>query len=234
MASRELEASQVAARVVSVARRLTPLGLTQGTSGNVSARVPGGMLITPSAVPYDVMEADDVVEVPLDGTAGRRDGADEHAEPGAAPQRSARGRRPSTEWRMHAGILRARPDVDAIVHAHPANATALSCLRRRIPPFHYMVAIAGGTEIRCADYATFGTEELARAAVEALGDRRACLLANHGIIACGTSVDAALGLAVEVEALAGQYLRALSVGEPVLLGEREMADVLRGFESYGR
>jgi L-fuculose-phosphate aldolase len=135
---------------------------------------------------------------------------------------------------MHAGILRERPDVGAIVHAHPPWSTALSCLRRDIPAFHYMVAVAGGDVIRCADYATFGTAELASAAVAALGERRACLLANHGIIACGATVASALALAVEVEALAGQYMRALSVGRPSVLTEDEMASVLEAFEGYGR
>ena len=218
---------EIALELVSAARRLVPLGLTQGTSGNVSARTSRGMIVTPSAVPYDVMEVDDLVEVELDVGSELDGGTNDAA-------RSVSGRRPSTEWRMHAGILRERPDVRAIVHAHPPFATALSCLRRDIPAFHYMVAIAGGTAIRCAEYATFGTIELARASVAALEHRRACLLANHGIIACGESVEAALGLAVEVEALAGQYARALAVGEPVVLSEAEMAEVLRGFETYGR
>lgn len=221
------------ADVVSVARRLIPLGLTQGTSGNVSVRadsaegVPGdAMFITPSALPYDAMEAEDVVLVDLahvdtvpETSGGATDG---------------RGRRPSTEWRMHAGVLKGRPDVGAIVHAHPPWATALSCLRRDIPAFHYMVAIAGGRLIRCAPYATFGTSELAEAALEALGARRACLLANHGIIACGDTAEAALELALEVEALAGQYMRALSAGEPELLSDEEMDRVLESFADYRR
>lgn len=207
--------------LVAAARRLEPLGLTQGTSGNLSARTGDGMLVTPSAVAYAAMGPDDLVLLDLDGGIH-----------GAPPLGSAH--RPSTEWRMHAGILRDRPDVAAIVHAHPPWSTALSCLRRGIPAFHYMVAAAGGRLIECAEYATFGTTELATAAVEALGDRRACLLANHGIIACGATVWSALGLAVEVEALSGQYMRALSVAEPTLLGEEEMTRVLKAFEGYGR
>jgi len=200
------------------ARRLPSLGLTQGTSGNLSMRLGDGLLITPSAVEYDGMEPDELVALDLDGTV-----------------RSAEhGRRPSTEWRLHAAILRTRHDVQAVVHAHPPWATALACLRRDIPPFHYMVAVAGGSTIRCADYATFGTEALADAALAALGDRRACLLANHGIVACAESPGAALDLAVEVEALAGQYLRALSAGEPVLLSDEEMGTVRRRFGTYGR
>ncbi len=135
---------------------------------------------------------------------------------------------------MHAYILTGAQDVGAIVHAHPPSATALSCLRRDIPAFHYMIAVAGGSVIRCSEYALFGTQELADAAIVALGDRRACLLANHGLIACGASVDAALALAVEVETLAEHYTLALSVGEPTLLDDEEMVRVLKEFESYGR
>lgn len=204
--------------IVFSARRLEPLGLSQGTSGNLSVRTRDGMLITPSGVPYDAMDPDDLVLMELEGVVR------------SAPA----GRLPSTEWRMHAGILRERPDVVAIVHAHPPWATALSCLRRDIPPFHYMVAISGGRLIRCAEYATFGTQELADAALVALGDRNACLLANHGIVTCGDSVETALELAIEVEALAGQYGRALSVGNPVLLTDDEMERVAERFAAYRR
>jgi L-fuculose-phosphate aldolase len=216
-----MSVAELRLEVVSAARRLEPLGLTQGTSGNISARTGDGFLVTPSAVPYAVMVPDDLVLLDLEGGV--------HGAPALGSPR-----RPSTEWRMHAGILRERPDVGAIVHAHPPWSTALSCLRRDIPAFHYMVAVAGGDVIRCADYATFGTAELASAAVAALGERRACLLANHGIIACGATVASALALAVEVEALAGQYMRALSVGRPSVLTEDEMASVLEAFEGYGR
>lgn len=216
-----MSVAELRLEIVSAARRLEPLGLTQGTSGNLSARTGDGLLVTPSAVPYAVMGPDDLVLLDPEGGI--------HGAPAfGSPHR------PSTEWRMHAGILRQRSDVAAIVHAHPPWATALSCLRRDIPAFHYMVAVAGGRVIECAAYATFGTAELATAAVEALGDRRACLLANHGIIACGATVESALGLAVEVEALAGQYMRALSVGKPALLSDEEMGRVLEGFEGYGR
>lgn len=204
--------------IVFSARRLEPLGLSQGTSGNLSVRTRDGMLITPSGVPYEAMDPDDLVLMELEGVVR------------SAPA----GRLPSTEWRMHAGILRERPDVVAIVHAHPPWATALSCLRRDIPPFHYMVAISGGRLIRCAEYATFGTQELADAALVALGDRNACLLANHGIVTCGDSVETALELAIEVEALAGQYGRALSVGNPVLLTDDEMERVAERFAAYRR
>lgn len=204
--------------VVFAARRLEPLGLSPGTSGNLSVRTRDGMLITPSAVPYEAMDPDDLVLMELDGVVR------------SAPT----GRLPSTEWRMHAGILRERPAVTAIVHAHPPWATALSCLRRDIPPFHYMVAICGGRVIRCATYATFGTQELADSALDALAERNACLLANHGIVTCGDSVDAALELAIEVEALAGQYGRALSIAEPELLTDEEMDVVSERFANYRR
>lgn len=204
--------------IVDAVRRLVALGLTHGTSGNVSLREGDGLVITPSAVGYDVMEPDDVVALEFDGTVRE-----------AAP-----GRIPSSEWRLHADILRTRPEFDCVVHAHSPWATALSCLRREIPPFHYMVAAAGGADIRCAKYATFGTAELAAAALEALRGRRACLLSNHGLVACGPSAAAALGLAVEVEALAGQYMRALSVGQPALLSGEEMGTVLRRFGTYSR
>ena len=203
--------------VVEAACRLGPLGLTQGTSGNVSLRAGRRMLVTPSAVPYDSLEPDDVVLMDLDGS--RCDARE--------------GRRPSTEWRLHAAVLATREDIGAIVHAHPPWSTALSCLRRGIPAFHYMVAVAGGSEIACSSYERFGTPELAMAATEALGPRRACLLANHGIVSCGADLAGALSLAVEVETLAGQFMRALAVGEPVLLDDTEMAGVLAAFSDYG-
>lgn len=202
--------------VVAVARRLASLGLTHGTSGNVSVRAGDGMLITPSAVPYDALQAEDVVHAALDGTI----------------LAAVAGRTPSSEWRMHAGILRARPDFDAVVHAHSPWATAVSCARRDIPPFHYMVAVAGGTDIRCARYATYGTAELGAAAVEALRDRRACLLANHGMVACAGTLSAALALAGEIEVLAAQFGRCLALGDPVLLDAAEMRRVLAAFATY--
>jgi L-fuculose-phosphate aldolase len=207
--------AELRAAIVAAARGMNARGLNQGTAGNVSARVEDGLLITPSAVPYDELAAEDIVRLAPDG-------------------RVVEGvRRPSTEWRLHADVLAARPDVGAVVHAHPPFTTALACLRRGIPAFHYMVAAAGGDSIRCADYAMFGTAELARNAVAALEDRRACLLANHGVVALGASPAAALALATEVEALAAQYCRALQAGEPVLLSRAEMAEVLTRFRTYG-
>ena len=211
-AAREAELRR---RVVDACRAMNTSGINQGTSGNISARLGDAFLITPSAVPYDELRADDLVLMTLDGAATGE-------------------RAPSTEWRIHRDVLRARPEAEAVVHAHPPFATALACLRRDIPPFHYMVAVAGGATIRCAPYATFGSQELSDHALAALDGRRACLLANHGILAFGSSVASALALAVEVEALAGQYLRALSVGEPALLDDDEMARVVEKFRTYGR
>lgn len=206
--------SDLPALVAEFARRSVTAGLNQGTSGNVSARSAEGFLITPSGRDMTGLDAVDVVPVALDGTA---------------PE----GMKPSSEWRFHRDIYAAFPEAAAIVHAHAPFAVALSCLRRDIPPFHYMVAMAGGMDIRCARYATFGTQALSDAVVEAMKDRRACLMANHGLVAWGRGLAGALALALEVEALCGQYLRCLQAGEPVLLNEAEMAEVLEKFRDYG-
>ena len=206
--------SDLPALVAEFARRSVTAGLNQGTSGNVSARSPEGFLITPSGRDMTGLGTADVVPVAMDG---------------AAPE----GLKPSSEWRFHRDIYAAFPEAGAIVHAHSPFAVALACLRRDIPPFHYMVAMAGGTDIRCARYATFGTQALSDAVVAALKDRRACLMANHGLVAWGKSLAGALAMALEVEALCGQYLRCLQVGEPVLLSEAEMAEVLEKFRDYG-
>jgi L-fuculose-phosphate aldolase len=201
-------------QIVATCRQMNALGINQGTSGNVSARVRGGLLITPSGVPYDALAPAGIVALAPDGTVR-----------GAG--------KPSSEWRFHVDILAARPDVGAIVHTHSTHATALACLRRDIPAFHYMVAAAGGDTIRCAPYATFGTQELSDNALTALDGRRACLLANHGVIATGRDLAVALALAVEVETLAHQYLLALQVGKPTILGKAEMHRVSEKFRSYG-
>ncbi len=201
--------------LVAAARRMAELGLSRGASGNLSVRDGAGFLVTPSALPYDRLEPGDVVAMTMDG---------EVEGPGT----------PSTEWRIHRDVLAARPEVGAVLHAHPPFATALACLRRPIPAFHYMVAVAGGTDVRCAPYARFGTQELSDHALAALAGRRACLLANHGILALGAELDAALAVAVEVETLAEMYWRALQAGEPVLLTDAEMAEVLEAFEGYGQ
>jgi L-fuculose-phosphate aldolase len=211
--------------IIEAARGMNRGGLNRGRSGNVSARVPGGMLITPSAMAYEELSPAHLVPLDLDG--GR-------LAPGDRPGDRPGALRPSTEWRLHAAIYAARPDAGAILHAHPPFATTVACLRRHIPPFHYMVAVAGGDTIRCAPYATFGSPELAAHAVAALDGRRACLLANHGMVALAASPDRALELAAEVEGLAEQYWRALAVGEPVLLTAAEMKDALSAFRDYDR
>jgi len=194
-------------------------GINRGVSGNVSARIRcdewDGFLVTPTGMPYDAMTADDIVAMTLDG--------------------EARGsRRASSEWRFHCELYRARDDLRAIVHAHAPFATTLACLHRGIPSFHYMIAVAGGRDIRCAPYATFGSPELAALAVTAMAGRHACLLANHGMIAAGADLSEALARAIEVEGLAEMYWRALQIGEPVILSDAEMTTVIEQFRTYGQ
>ena len=205
----------LAAEVVDTCRRMNAMGLNQGPSGNVSLRLDAGhFLITPSGIPYDVMRPDDV---PVMDMTGRWYGR----------------RRPSTEWRFHRDILKSRPEANVVLHTHSMFSTTLACLRRGIPPFHYMVAVAGGDSIRCASYATFGTQALSDNVLKALEGRRACLLANHGLICLGAGLDKTLGLAVEVETLAGMYCRARQLGMPRLLDKREMSRVLELFRTSG-
>jgi len=203
-------------QVAHAARGLKSRGLTAGTSGNMSARLGDGFLVTPTGVAYDALRADDIVRVKADGTP------------------ALGGLAPSSEWALHREIYAARPEIDAIAHAHPKSSTALACARREIPAFHYMVAIAGGRTIRCAPYATFGTIELARNAVEALRDRTACLLANHGSIALGPTPERALDLIEEVEWLAAQYIATLQIGGVTVLWDAEMSKVLDKFKVYGQ
>ncbi len=193
---------------------LAQRGLTYGTSGNVSVRRDADtFFISPSGVPYEQLN-----DVPLMDLSGRWWGA----------------RRPSSEWRFHRDILKARPDVNAVVHTHSNAAVALACTGQGIPAFHYMVAVAGGADIRCAPYATFGSQDLSDGALAALKDRKACLLANHGVIATGPNLTAALKMAGEVENLAAQYAAALKVGVPQILSDEEMARVLALFRTYGK
>lgn len=201
--------------MIATARRMNAAGLNQGTSGNLSQRVEGGLLLTPTGMDYESLQPEDLVLMRFDGSHEGR-------------------RRPSSEWRFHRDILASRPEVGAVLHAHSMFCTTLACLRRPIPAFHYMISAAGGDSIRCAEYATFGTEELSRNALVALEGRKACLLANHGMIAVGADLPRAFKLAVEVETLAAMYWRALQVGEPVLLDEAEMARVIEKFKTYGQ
>lgn len=202
-------------QIIDTCLGMNRLGINQGMAGNVSARLGGGLLITPSGLPYDDMKPSDVVFL------------DENGRPEGE-------RNPSSEWRFHYDILRARGDAGAVLHAHAPFCTTLACLGREIPAFHYMVASAGGDSIRCAPYATFGSQELSDNALAALEGRKACLLANHGMICIDRDLATVLALAVEVETLAQQYCQALQLGEPVILPAAEMQRVLEKFKTYGK
>jgi L-fuculose-phosphate aldolase len=201
--------------IIASCREMNRRGLNQGTSGNISVRVPEGFLITPSGMAYDEMTPIDLVIMHLDGS-----------HEGDC--------RPSSEWRFHRDIMAKRPEVGAVMHMHSMFCTTLSILRKDIPPVHYMIVVAGGNSIRCTPYRTYGTQELADAALDALEGRSACLLANHGMIATGPTLKKAMWLVVEVETLAAQYWRALQVGEPCLLTDDELAATVEQFKSYGQ
>jgi len=202
--------------LIHACRELTRLGLTHGKSGNISVRVDAQrFFVSPTGMAYDALEPGDI---PVMDMGGRWYGR----------------RRPSSEWRFHLDILKSRPEVNAIVHVHSPKATALACTGRGIPAFHYMVAVAGGPDIRCAPYHTFGSQELSSAAAAALDGRLACLLANHGLITLGADLRSAVALAGEVESLAAQYCEALNLGQVRILDDREMNRVLEKFRTYGK
>lgn len=190
-------------------------GINRGTAGNVSARCADGFIITPTGMAYDECVAGDMAKVGSDGTASGR-------------------RKPSSEWRFHHDIYIARPEAGAIIHAHSPFATALACHAIEIPPFHYMIARFGGATVRCAAYATFGTQELSNAILIALQDRCACLMAHHGMVVCGADLKGALALALELETLCEQYWRVLQLGQPQLLPTAEMVRVIDKFRDYGK
>ena len=200
--------------IIDACLRMNATGINQGTSGNISLRHGDGMLITPTSTPYETMKPEQIVYMHLDGN---HDPA----------------QRPSSEWRFHRDILKARPEVNAIVHAHPPYSTMLAIMGMEIPPVHYMVAVAGGDTIRCAPYATFGTQELSEHAVRALEGRLACLLEHHGMIAVGPTLPKALWLAVEVETLARQYHGCLQIGTPPQLSKEEIERVRLRMTGYG-
>lgn len=200
--------------IIDACLRMSADGINQGTSGNISLRHGEGLLITPTSMPYESMQPEDIVEMGLDGACTTN-------------------QKPSSEWRFHCDILKARPEINAVVHAHPPYATTLAIMGRGIPAVHYMVAVAGGDSIRCAPYATFGTEELSRHAMHALADRTACLLAHHGMIAIGPSLAKAMWLAVEVETLARQYHGCLQIGTPPVLPSDEIENVRQRMAGYG-
>ena len=208
--------SQAAKRqfIIDACIEMNRTGINQGTSGNISVRDGDGILITPTSLPYDSLTPDDIVWMSFDGTV-------------------IGARQPSSEWQFHLDIMRAKPDVNGIVHAHPTYCTTLSILEKDIPPLHYMIAVAGGHDIRCAPYATFGTKQLSNNAIAALDGRSACLLGHHGMISTGASLSKAMWLAVEVETLARQYLGCLPYGEPPLLSREEIANVISRMAGYG-
>jgi L-fuculose-phosphate aldolase len=203
--------------MVAVCRRMNASGINQGTAGNVSVRNPKGFLVTPTSLPYDMMRPNDLVQMYFDGSYEGE-------------------RRPSSEWRFHRDILASRQDIDCVLHCHSVYATTLAVHHKTIPSFHYMTGVAGGTTIRCARYATFGTQALSDAAIEALQDRLACLLGQHGQISLGKTPAAALALAIEVETLSRLYVQALTLGEPPILDDEEMARVIQQMKnmSYGQ
>lgn len=206
--------------LITAAHRMAAEGLNRGTAGNLSLRgkLDGvdGFYVTPTGMSYDSLQAEDVPFVKLaDGShVGRR--------------------LPSSEWRFHRDIYAARPETGAVLHAHSPFATSLACLRRDIPPFHYMIARFGGDTVRCSDYATFGTQALSDTALAALEERKGCLLANHGMIVCGKDLGEALALGVELESLSEQFWRASQLGSPVLLDTEQMAEALARFATYGK
>ena len=202
-------------QVIETCLAMNEEGINQGTSGNVSVRTEEGFLITASGIPYKKMKPHHVVEMDLEG-GYRGDFL------------------PSTEWRMHLDIFKNRPEAKAIVHTHSTYATALACLRKEVPAFHYMIGVTGGASLRCSDYAEFGTPELSTVMLKAMEGRSACLLANHGQICFGPNLEKALWLAGEIESTCHQYWAALLAGKPVVLDETQMASVLRRFKSYGK
>ncbi len=210
--------SEAAARqaVVAAARAVASKGLSPGRTGNVSRRWRDGMLITPSGLAFGGIDQSDIVFVDVDGTP------------------SGATRRPSSEWRFHLAAYAARPDRGAIVHTHSLHATVLACARQPIPAFHYMVAAAGGADIPCIPYATFGTPQLSALVVAGLADRDACLMANHGQIALGADLATALELSETIEVLAEQYYKVLTLGVPHILEPAEMTSVIEKFKTYGQ
>jgi L-fuculose-phosphate aldolase len=202
--------------IVAACRQLNDSGLNQGMAGNISVRLGDNILITPTATPYDTMRPEDIAAFPLSG------GAEDAIGP----------LRPSSEWRFHRDLLRERDDVAAVVHAHPPYATALAIARRGIPPCHYMVATFGGEDVRCAEYATFGTAALSDAVTRAMEGRHACLMANHGMLATGRDLAQAMWRAIELEALARQYVLAQAAGGAVLLSSHDIAQARDMFASY--
>jgi L-fuculose-phosphate aldolase len=207
--------SELRAQLVATMQSLDELGLNRGSTGNLSHRFGTGMLITPTGMGAGELQARDLVWLGDDGNL-RGDW------------------QPSSEWHFHQAIYRSRPDLNAVVHTHSVNATALACLERALPAFHYMVAVAGGNDVPCTAYHTFGTQALSNAVADAMRERQACLLAHHGLVAAGATLAQAMKIAIEIEALCEAYLKALAVGEPAVLTEGQMAEVIAKFRDYGK
>ena len=202
-------------RLVEVSRQMVEQRLNRGTSGNAGVRLGDHLLVTPSGVPAADLAPEDMVAVDFSGQV-------------------LSGGRPSSEWRLHRDVLAERPDMHAVVHAHSPFATSLACMGHDLPPFHYMIAVAGGRTIRCAPYALFGSQALSDLALAALQGRKACLLANHGMVALGRDLDEALALAIEVESLCEMYWRACQLGAPAILSDAQMDEVIARFGQYRR
>ncbi len=200
--------------IIEACRTMNRSGFNQGTSGNISARWKDGLLITPSGIPYDDLEVEDIIWMDYEGRTGHR-------------------AQPSSEWRIHRDLLVGRPDVGAVVHAHPRYSTALAIVRRELPPVHYMIAVSGGGSVRVADYALYGTAELSANVLKAMEGRTVCLMANHGLVATGSTVTRALWVGQEIETVAKLYSLALQIGEPTLLTDTEVAQSLEKLSSYG-
>lgn len=203
--------------IIDHCRKMNALGINQGTSGNISARYEDRMLITPSAAPYDEMTPDMIASLPLEGEYGAWDGP----------------RKPSTEWRFHLDILKTRPEVQAVIHTHAIYSTILAIAHKPIPACHYMIAAFGGDDVRVCDYARYGTKELSDNILKAMEGRTACLMANHGMLVTGASLEKAMWAAVELETIAKQHYHALLIGGPAVLPAEEIAGVRKGFASYG-
>ncbi len=208
---------ELRSEIISKSLGMNASGLNQGTSGNISARFEDHMLITPSSIPYESLKPESIAAMPIDGEYGTWEGP----------------LKPSSEWRFHLDIMQARPEVNAVVHTHSVYATTLAMARREVPAAHYMVAIFGGDNVRCSEYATYGTKELSAYALQALEGRNACLLANHGMLVTGPSLEKAMWLAQELETLCRQYYQALLIGGPVILSDENIADTMKSISSYG-
>lgn len=211
-----VDSTELRQAVIDACMQMNAEGINQGSSGNISVRAGGQMLITPSGVAYEQMTPDMLVALPLDGSP-------------AAPGQM----KPSTEWPFHLAILQAKPAVNAVVHAHPVHCSALAMNRQSIPACHYMIAAFGGTDVPLAGYALFGSRQLSDNVIAALQDRSACLMANHGAVCTGESLPRALWRMVELETLAKGYATSLMLGEPHVLSQEEMEEVIAAFADYG-